>query len=84
MRVSPDSIPRHVNSETKDTTVKKTLIALFSTAILSMGAAQATTPAPAAAPAKPAAAKCDPAKDKNCKEEAKPAAAAPAAAPKKP
>jgi hypothetical protein len=59
--------------------VNKTLIALISAAFLSIGVANATTPAPA----KPAAAKCDPKKDKNCKEEVKaaaPAAAAPAAA----
>ncbi len=54
----------------------KTVLAVLSAAVLSMGLAHAQTaaPAPAAKPAAPAAkeqAKCDPKKDKDCKAEEK-------------
>ncbi|MBX3610419.1 MAG: hypothetical protein KF871_11045 [Hydrogenophaga sp.] len=49
----------------------KSLIALFCAAAFSMGIAHATTPAAKPAEKKEEMKKCDPKKDKDCKEEKK-------------
>lgn len=59
------------------------IIAVAASTAFAADAPKAATPAPAATTAPAPAAKCDPAKDKNCKVEAKAAPAATPAAPAK-